>query len=79
MTLKQKILVALQNPNFPDLKFLYSDRVLDLAPEILEELLTQEEQDFQQKLLTPDNKICFETFEEFSLLSYFFSILEHYQ
>jgi len=79
MTLKEKILIALRNPNFPDLKFLYSKEVLDVAEELLEELLEEEKQDFRNKLEIDDNDINFELFQEFSLLDYFFSLLEHYQ
>ena len=79
MNLKEKIIQELQNPDLPDLKFLYSSEVLELAPEILEELLEREKQDFQNKLQTKDEDISFDTFEDFSLLDYFFSLLEHYQ
>lgn len=79
MNLIKQIRIALQNPDFPDLKFLYSSEVLTLAPEVLEALLEEEKQDFEKKLNTPDGEITFETFEDFSLLDYFFGILEHYQ
>lgn len=79
MNLKQQILKALQNPDFPNLKLLYSSEALELAPKILEELLEEEKSDFEKKLQTPDGEISFETFEDFSLLDYYFSLLEHYQ
>ena len=79
MNLKQQVLVALNNPDFPDLKLLYSAQALLLAPEILRELLAIDIQDFHQKLETPDEKISFETFDDISLLDYYFGILEHYQ
>ena len=79
MNLIKQIRIALQNPDFPDLNFLYSPEVLTLAPEVLEVLLEEEKQDFEKKLNTPDGEITFETFEDFSLLDYFFGILEHYQ
>ncbi len=79
MNLKKQIITQLQNPNFPDLQFLYSKEVLELAPEILEDLLEEEQQDFQKKLKTKDEDISFEIFEDFSLLDYFFGLLEHYQ
>jgi len=50
MELKQKVLQALQNPDFPDLYFLYSPEVLGIASEILEELLRQEKKDFEEKI-----------------------------
>ena len=77
--LKQKIIEELQNPDFPNLAFLYSGEVLDLAPELLEELLDQEKTDFFEKLTIENSQISFETFEDFSLLGYFFELLEHYQ
>jgi len=79
MTTKERVLQALKNPDFPDLEFLYSSQVLDIAPEILEELLEEEKRDFENKLETPDEEICFETFDDYSLLGYIFSLLEHYQ
>ena len=79
MQLKTQILQELKNPDFPDLKFLYSSEVLEIAPQILEELLEQEKKDFYKKLETPDNELSFKTFDDFSLLWYFFWILEHYQ
>jgi hypothetical protein len=72
MSLKEKIIIELKNINFPDLKFLYSPEVLKVAPEILEDLLLEEKEDFEKKLLTPDSKISFETFQDFSMLDYFF-------
>jgi len=77
--IQEQVLQALKNPDFPDLKFLYSKEVLEIAPEVLEELLESERQDFYKKLETPDGEISFETFQDFSLLDYFFSLLEHYQ
>jgi Zn-dependent oligopeptidase len=79
MTLKEQVYSAIQNKDFPDLRFVYSPEVLSLAPEVLEELLEVEKQDFYGKLETPDGEISFDTFEDFSLLDYFFSLLEHYQ
>lgn len=77
--IKERVLDALKNTDFPDLQFLYSKDVLDISEEILDELLKDDRQDFQSKLTTPDNEISFETFQDFSLLDYFFSLLEHYQ
>lgn len=79
MNIKQKIITALKNPDFPDLKFLYSEDVLDIAEEVLEELLEEERNDFYKKLETQDEKVDFSLFRDFSLLDYFFSLLEHYQ
>lgn len=79
MSLKQQILETLTARDFPDLKLLYSREALELAPEILEELLEQEKSDFEKKLLTPDKEITFDTFEDTSTLDYYFGLLEHYQ
>lgn len=79
MTIKEQIYSAIKNTDFPDLKFLYSPEVLAISSEVLEELLEDEKQDFYKKLETSDDNIDFETFDDFSLLSYYFSLLEHYQ
>lgn len=79
MDIKTKIYQELETPDFPNLEFLFSQPVLELAPEILEELLEQEKSDFQEKLQIPNTEICFEIFDDFSILDYFFSLLSHYQ
>jgi len=79
MWIKSRIYVTLENTEFPDLKFLYSPEALSLALSVLDDLLEQEKQDFSDKLKTPDSEINFDTFQDFSKLDYFFSLLEHYQ
>jgi len=79
MNLKERIKKELQNPGFPNLKFLYSHKVLGIAQEFLEELLEEERYNFEKRLETKDENITFEIFQDFSLLDYFFSLLEHYQ
>jgi hypothetical protein len=79
MNIKEKIISELKDPHFPNLELLYSQQALELAPEILEELLVNEKNNFENKLLTPDDEITFETFEDTSILDYYFGILEHYQ
>ena len=79
MTVKQRIYKELQNNEFPDLKFLYSPDALDLALEVLRELLSEEKKDFENKLKISDQDIDFEVFDDDSQLSYYFSLLEHYQ
>lgn len=87
LILKQKILQELKNPDFPNLKFLYSEEVLSVALEVLKELLEEEKWDFSEKISQKykdlDGEIweelSFQTFEEFSELDYFFSLLSHYQ
>jgi len=77
--IKKNIYYELENSNFPDLEFLYSHEALKLALIILEELLTKERNEFYSKLKTPDDEICFETFDDVSILEYYFWILDHYQ
>ncbi len=79
MNIKERISTELEKPDFPNLDFLYSPQVLQISEEVLDELLEKERQEFQQKLETPDTDITFELFDDFSELSYFFGILEHYQ
>lgn len=50
MNTKQQLCQELKNPNFPNLIFLYSKEVLDIAQEVLEELLEKEKQDFEEKI-----------------------------
>jgi len=77
MKLKERILEELRNKNFPDLKFLYSEEVLDVSLELLKELLEKEKQEFD-KLLKIDNKdLTFESFEDETPLDYFWSLLNH--
>lgn len=79
MTLKQQILNILDSADFPDLRFLYSPEALVVAPEVLSELLRQEKSQFHDKLMTIDSEICFETFDDTSILDYYFGLLEHWQ
>ena len=37
--IQEKIIKELKNPGFPDLQFLYSEEVIQAAPEVLEKLL----------------------------------------
>ena len=77
MDIKQKIIAELQTKDFPNLKFLYSDEVLEIAPEILEYFLEQEKKDFESRLKILDSNISFDTFNEESELGYFWSLLNH--
>jgi len=90
--IKLKIRSELKNPEFPNLKFLYSKEVLSVALEVLRELLAEEKKDFEEKISkkylgldgdrsqeTGLKELNFETFRDFSELDYFFSILSHYQ
>lgn len=77
MDIKQKIIAELQTKNFPNLKFLYSKEVLDIATEILEDFLLEEKKDFHNRLKLSDNNITFDIFNEESNLEYFWNLLNH--
>jgi len=77
--IKNKVMAELKKVEFPDLQFLFSPEVLNLAPEILDELLEQEKKDFEELLQTSKEKITFEIFDDEELLDYFWSLLNHYQ
>jgi hypothetical protein len=79
MPIKQKILQELENTKIPDLKLLFSDEVLDIALEVLNELLEEEKKDFDELLKIDDKKITFDIFLDFSRLDLFFSLLNHLQ
>lgn len=79
MNLKQKIINELQFDWFPDLKFLFSEEVLNIAPELLEEFLEIDKQKFEDFLKIENKDLTFESFEDESLLDYFWSLLNHLQ
>ena len=75
--LKQKIIKELENPDLPDLSFLFSEEVLDISNDLLSEFLTQEKKNFEEKLKIDNSKITFDLFEEESKLSFFWSLINH--
>jgi Zn-dependent oligopeptidase len=77
MTIKEKVLLELNKKEFPDLKFLFSEDVLDISIEILEELLEKEKQDFDKLLQIENKDLTFESFEDDSVMDYFWSLLNH--
>ena len=77
--LRTKILAELDKPWFPDLNFLYSEEVLDVALDLLRELLNEEKEIFEKILKTPNEQITFDLFEEETKLNYFWKLLEHLQ
>jgi hypothetical protein len=79
MDLKEKILVELQKEEFPNLKFLFSDEVLNIAPELLGELLEEDKNKFEELLKIENKDLTFESFEDESFLDYFWSLLNHLQ
>jgi len=78
MTIKQQIIKELEAYEFPNLKFLSSEEVLNIAPELLEEFLEEEKKDFEEKLKLDNSKISFSIFDEESKMNYFWSILNHF-
>lgn len=77
--IKERILDELKNDWFPNLKFLFSDEVLNIALELLEELLENDKKDFEELLKIENKDLTFESFEDESNLDYFWSLLNHYQ
>jgi len=77
---KEKVLAELENPNFPNLKFLFSDEVLDIAPELLKELLEEEKKEFKKLLERPKEEINFDILMwGDDSLSYFWDLLLYLQ
>jgi len=77
MNIKQQIIYELETHNFPNLEFLFGKEVLNVATKILDELLEEEKQDFENKLKLKNEEINFDTFNEESKLAYFWSLLNH--
>ncbi len=75
--IKNKIRSELHATDLPDLEFLFSQEVLEVAEEFLWELLEEEKIHFEKKLWISDDKISFELFEEESILDYFWGYLHH--
>lgn len=79
MELKQKLINELQKEWFPDLKFIYSDAILGIAPQMLEEFLEIDKQKFEDFLKVENKDLTFDSFEDESNLDYFWSLLNHLQ
>lgn len=75
--LKQKVLQELEKDSYPDLAFLYSPESLALFPEFLKELLEERKAIFQEFITKPKEEVTFADFEDFSKLSYLWSLLHH--
>ncbi len=75
--LKQKISVELEKKEFPNLKFLYSQEVIENSLDILEEFLQEEKKYFKNSLKTKNEDIDFDLFNIESKLDYFWSLLYH--
>ena len=79
MELKQKLINELQKEWFPDLRFIYSDEILNIAAKLLEEFLEIDKQNFEDFMKIENKDLTFESFEDESLLDYFWSLLNHLQ
>jgi len=79
MNLKERIISELKNKNFPDLKFLFSSEVLEIATEILESELENEKVKFYDFLKLENSSLTFDSFEDESILDYFWSLLNHFE
>lgn len=77
MNLKEKVLIELRKKDFPDLKFLFSEEVLNISLELLNELLEKEKKDFYNLLKIDNNDLIFESFEDDGNLDYLWSLLNH--
>jgi len=77
MNLKERVINELKNKNFPDLKLLFSNEVLEMANEILEEELEKEKIKFDAFLKQENSSLTFYSFEDESILDYFWSLLNH--
>ncbi|MDD2565472.1 MAG: M3 family metallopeptidase [Candidatus Gracilibacteria bacterium] len=75
--LKNKILYELEISGIPDLAFLYSEKSLQVIPELLGELLDEEIIKFHKLLETPDSDINFEIFEDEDKLGHLFGLVSH--
>lgn len=75
--LKNKILYELEISWIPDLAFLYSEKSLQVIPELLGELLDEEIIKFHKLLETPDSDINFEIFEDEDKLWHLFWLVSH--
>ena len=51
MKIKKQIIEELEKSEFPNLKFLFSEEVLDVALDVLKDLLKKEKQKFNTLLL----------------------------
>ena len=77
MELKEKVIIELERKDFPNLEFLYSEEVLNIAEDILLEFLDEDIVKFNNKLKIDNKDITFDLFEEESNLSFFWGLLNH--
>lgn len=77
MNINEKVLFELDKKEFPDLKFLFSNEVLDISLDILRDFLEEEKSLFLQFLNKENSEINFDSFEDDTNLDYFWSLLNH--
>ena len=77
--MKEKILQELQTYDFPNLQIIFSDKGLEVAPQLLEELLESDKKDFEELLQINNQDLSFESFEDESILDFYWSLLNHLQ
>ena len=75
--IKNKIIIELEKNEIPNLEFLFSEEVLEIAEEVLLDFLEEEKIEFEEKLKLNNSEITFDLFEEESRLNYFWSLLNH--
>jgi len=75
--IKNKIIIELEKNEIPNLEFLFSEEVLEVAEVVLLDFLKEEKREFEEKLKFNNSEITFDLFEEESKLNYFWSLLNH--
>ena len=79
INIKEKLIFELQRNDIPDLKFIFSEEVLKIAPDLLKEFLEIDKSRFEELLKIENKDLTFESFEYKSLLDLFWSLLNHFQ
>ncbi len=77
--IKLQVIEELQKDSFVNMSLIFSDEVLDVSLELLDELLENDKKVFEELLLVDNKDLTFESFEDDSLLDYFWSLLNHFQ
>jgi Zn-dependent oligopeptidase len=76
MNLQQKIIIELQKNELPDFDFLFSPEALEVALEVLKELLNNEKQNFNKIVEKKNQDVVFDDFITRKDYSYFFEIIQ---
>lgn len=80
--IQDKILAELDEEWLPNLKFLYTDEVIENAPFVYSRLLKSREEEFEKLLETKDENINFDLIENFTAnnkLWYLYNLIENYR